>query len=70
MVESTREVCGSVGEKNLKSLWWNDEGKAVIRRKVVLAASDEESKERCMEAQREEQRKVKGVYISQQKESK
>ena len=43
-------MCGSVGEKNLKSVWWNDEGKAVIRRKVVLAASDEESKERCMEA--------------------
>ena len=57
MVESAREVCGSmkVGRKNLKSLWWNDEVKVVVRRKEtawkeMLADSDEEGKERCMEA--------------------
>ena len=51
MVESAREVCGSVkvGGKNPKSVWWNDEIKAAVRRKEdawkgVLAASDEETK--------------------------
>ena len=57
MVESTREVCGSVrqGEKNPKSVCWNDEVKAVVKRmedgwKEVVAASPEDAKERCMEA--------------------
>ena len=60
MVESAREVCGSVrvGGKNPKSVWWNDAVKTRIRRKEavwkkVLAASDEEVKERCIEAYRE-----------------
>ena len=50
MVESAREVCGSVrlGGKNPKNVWWKDEVKAAIRRKEtawkVLAASDEEAK--------------------------
>ena len=50
-----REVCGSVrvGGKNPKSVWWNDEIKAVVRRKV-LAASDVEAKERNKEVYREE----------------
>ena len=70
MVESAREVCGSVrvGGKSLKSVWWNDKIKAAVRRKVVawkrvLAASDEETKERCMKDYREEKRKVKRPYI-------
>ena len=65
MAERAKEVCGSVrvGRKNPKSLWWNDEGKAAVRRKAaawkeVLAASYEEAKERCMEVYREEKRKV------------
>ena len=35
MVESAREVYGSVkvGGKNPKNVWWNDEIKAVVRRK-------------------------------------
>ena len=35
MVERAREVCGSlkVGGKYPKSLWWNDEIKAEVRRK-------------------------------------
>ena len=35
MVESVREVCGSVrlGEKNQKRVWWNDEIKGAVRRK-------------------------------------
>ena len=60
MAESAREVCGSmrVGGKNPRSVWWNDEVKAAVRRKgdagkEVLAASDEEAKERCMGAYRE-----------------
>ena len=53
MVESAREVCCSVrvGGKNPKSVWWNDEIKAAV--------SDEEAKERCMEAYREQKRKAK-----------
>ena len=52
MIESTREVCGSVRVvgKNPKNVWWNDEVKATVRRKEaawkVLVASDEEAKER------------------------
>ena len=75
MVESTREVCGSmkVGGKKPKIVWWNNEVKGAVRRKEtawkgVLAVSDEETKERCMEVYREE-RGLK-VYISKQKESK
>ena len=51
MVKIAREVCGSVrvGGKNPKSVWWNDEVRAAVRRKEdawkeVLAASDEEAK--------------------------
>ena len=62
-----------VGGKNPKRVWWNNEIKAVVRRKEatwkeVLAASDEEVKERCMEAYREEKRKVKRcIYQSRKK---
>ena len=65
MIESAREVCGSVtvGGKNPKSVWLSDEVKGAVRRKEVLAAGDEEAKERCMEACKEEKRKLKGIYI-------
>ena len=70
MVGRAREVCGSVrvGGKNPKCVWWNDEIKAAVRRKeaawkLVLGASDEETKERCTEAYREEKRKVKRCII-------
>ena len=60
MEESAREMCGSVrvGGKNPNSVRWNNEIKAALRRKeaawkVVLAASDEENKERCMKEYRE-----------------
>ena len=52
---------------------WNNEVKAGVRRKEsawkeVLAASNEEAKERCMEAYREEKRKVKRcIYHSKKK---
>ena len=66
MVESAREVYGpmKVEGKNPKSAWWNDEVKAAVRRKEaawkeVLAASDEEAKERWMEAYKEEETKVR-----------
>ena len=74
IVESAREVCGlvRVGGKNPKTVWWNDEIKAAVRRRRLLgrAAGDLETKERCMEAYREEKRNVKKVYNSEQKESK
>ena len=50
MVEGAREVCGSVrvGGGNPKSVWWNNQEKAVVKIKEaawkrVLAASDEET---------------------------
>ena len=74
MAESAREVCGSVsvGGKNPKSVRWNDEKKAAARRKEpdwkgMLAASDEETKERCIEAYSEEKRKVIERCITQSK---
>ena len=59
MIASIRELCGSVrlGGKSPKSVWWNNEVKTVVRREEVLAANNEEAKERCMEAYR---RKEKG----------
>ena len=52
--------------KNPKSVWWNDEVKAAVWRKEatwkeLLAASDEETKERCMEAYREEKKEKRKV---------
>ena len=58
-----RSVCfGESWEKEPKSVWWNDEIKGAVRRKKaawkeVLAASDEETKERYMEVYREEKRR-------------
>ena len=42
------------GGKNPKSVWWNGEIKAAVRRKEaawkeVVAANDEETEESCME---------------------
>ena len=58
--------------KNPRSVWWNDEINAAVKRKEaalkgVLAARDEETKERCMEACREEKRKVKRCIIRSKK---
>ena len=55
--------------KKPKNVWWNKEIKDAAL-KEVLAASNEEAKERCMEAYREEKRKVKrSVYQSKKKVS-
>ena len=53
-------------------MWWNDEIKAAVTRneavwKGVLAASDEETKKRCIETYREEKRKVKRCIIQSKK---
>ena len=75
MVKSVREVCGSVriGGKNQEGVWWNEEIKAAVRRKEaswkgVLAASDEDTRERCMEAYIEEKRKVTRCIIQSKKQ--
>ena len=51
MIESARDVCGSgKGDwENPKSVWWNNEIKAAVKKKkaawkVGLAASNEEAK--------------------------
>ena len=49
-------------------MWWNDEVKAAVRIKEaawkVFASSNEEAKEGCMEAYRDEkEERLKGVYI-------
>ena len=62
-----------MGGNNQKRVWWNNKIKATVKRKEAawkgeLAASDEETKERCMEAYREEKRKVKRcIYQSKKK---
>ena len=66
MVESAREVCGLVklGGNNPKRVWWNDEVKTTVRRKVcVCAASNEEGKKRCLKSYKVEMRRLKVVYI-------
>ena len=52
---------------------WNDEMKAAVERKEtvrkeVLGARDEDVKDRCMEAYREEKRKVKRCIYLNKKE--
>ena len=75
MVESAREVCGSVRVKgrNPKSVCRNYEVKGVVKRKKaawkeVLGAREEDAKERCMEAYKEENRKVKRCIYQSKKE--
>ena len=46
------------GGKNPKIVQWNDEVKSAVRRKVVLAVRNEVAKGRCIEAYREEKRKI------------
>ena len=66
MVESAREMCGSVcvGGGNIKNVWWNDQVKAAVKReedawKDVLEARDEDVREKFLEVYKEEMRKVK-----------
>ena len=40
-------------------MWWNNQVKAVVKRKEVLGARDEDARERCLEIYKEEKRKVK-----------
>ena len=70
MVESAREVCGSVhvGGGNPKSMWWNDQTKAAIKRKKdawkeVLGARGKDAKDICFKVYKEEKRKLKGEFI-------
>ena len=61
-----------MGCKNPKSVWWSDEIKTAVMRKevawkIVLAASDEESKERRMEVYREDKRRVKRCIVQSKK---
>ena len=63
------------GGKNPKSVWWNNEIKAAVRRKEaawkeVLVGSGEKAKERFMKAYKKENRKVKRCMISEEKASK
>ena len=63
MVESAREVCGSVRVEvgNPKCVWWNYQVKAVVTRKEydwkeVLGARYEDARETCLEVYKEEKR--------------
>ena len=74
MVESARELFGSVrvGGGNPKSVWWNDQVKAAVKRKEdawkeVLGARDEDARERYLEVYKTEKRKVKrSIYTSKE----
>ena len=57
---------------NPKSVWWDNQVKAVVKRKEdawkeVLGARDEVARERCLETYKEEKRKVKRcIYESKE----
>ena len=61
------------GGKNPKSVWWNDDVKAAIRKnepaeKDVLECRDEDAKERFIEVYRKKRERLKGAYIRGKKE--
>ena len=54
-------------------MWWNDRVKAAVNKKEVgwkklLGVSDENAKERCMEAYKEEKRNVEKCIYQRKKE--
>ena len=57
-----------VGGKNPKIVWWSYEVKATFKRKEVLGARGEDVKERCMEANKEEKKKIKRCKNQSKKE--
>ena len=75
MIESAREVCGSVrlGGENTKIVWWNDQIKAAVKRKEaarkeMLGARDGDAKERRLEVYKEEKKKFKRCIYQSKKE--
>ena len=68
---SAREVYVSVrvGCGNPKSVWWNNEVKATVKKKEVLRARDEDARERCLEVYKEENRKVKRCIYQSKKQA-
>ena len=71
MVEREEVFCVESWGKNLKSVWWNDEIKAELGEGRLCrrwcSASDEETKDICMEVYREEKREVKRCIIQSKK---
>ena len=70
MVESAREVCGSVrvGGRNPKILWWNNQVKALVKRKEgawkeVLSARDEIQRKCVWKSTIKKREMLKRVYI-------
>ena len=65
MVDSAREVCGSVkvGEKKLKNVWWNDVIKSAVERKGLLGTRAEVTKDICVRFSRKKKERLKGVYV-------
>ena len=68
MVESVREMCGSVTGRKPKSVWWNDEVKAEVKRKEdackeVLKLGMKMQKKDVCKVTKEERERLKGVYI-------
>ena len=70
MVESARKVRGSVpvGGGNPKSLLWNNQVKAVFKRKEVLGTIDGDARESGLEVYIKEKRKVKRCIYQSKKE--
>ena len=54
-------MCSSLqlGGGNPKSVWWNNQVKAAVKRKEVLGARDKDVRERCLKVYKAQKRKVK-----------
>ena len=75
--DENAEVYGSarVGGGNPKSVWWNDQVKAAVRRKEaawkeLLGARTEDARERCLEVYKEEKRNVERCIYQARRRSK
>ena len=55
---------------NPKSVWWNKQVKAAVKRKELLGAIYEDARERCLEVYKEENRKVKRCIYQSKEEFK
>ena len=77
MVERAREVCGSlrVGRGKPKSVWWNDQMKAAVKRKEdawkgVFGTRDKGARESVWKPTKRKRERLKGAFIKVRRSTK